>query len=78
MSTNYYFKVHIGKTYASEKGYTWVWDESMLSSDALAGILLSAKDYEFEDEYGKQMTQDEMASVIQRAVAHESSREPFS
>lgn len=79
MSTNYYLKVHIGKTYASgEEGYTWMWDESMLSSDGLAGILLSDHEFELEDEYGRQITQDEMASIIMKASYHDTSEKPFS
>ncbi|MDA8332398.1 MAG: hypothetical protein M0027_14585 [Candidatus Dormibacteraeota bacterium] len=78
VSTNYYLKLHIGKTYASQGGYRWIWDESALSRREFID-LMDRCELTVVDEYGDEHGADEVLRlVIEGSERQDSVRVPFS
>ena len=78
MSTNYYLKLHIGKTYAGpDRSTGWIWDESTFPARDLLHVLETGG-AEVVDEYGRSIDPGDMIREIYSFVRAEASDRPFS
>ncbi len=79
VSTNYYLKLHIGKSYAftSQGGYRWIWDESALTQRQLIE-LMERCELTVVDEYGHEHEPDDVLRVIEGSERQDSVSVPFS